>query len=566
MNGEITSPKSSLGNNLLVVFFLILSLGGIVFNLIFQKIIRIMLSMQGLETDVIENIGRHFTLIGTGVTITGIVMFLCVARFLSGRITGPMNQLTKKMVSLAEGKWDTRIKMDSNDELGQLAEGFNFMAERIEESLQKLKIAKEYTDNIVRSVPSILIVLSNRLTILSTNMAYEKLKEQFPKLTYQQFIQQLEEEIQKNLKTGETMRKEIVIIPEEAEISLIFSVMVSRIGDSGPEDKEEKARILLTITNITERIRMKEMVLQSKQDWEDTFNTIPDMITIHDKDFNIIHANKAAQVILNLPDFNFTAANKCFKYYHGTENPPAGCPSCECLKTSESATFEVFEPHLNKFIEIRSIPRINSNNKMIGLIHIVRDISLKKETEKEHNQLLAAITKAKIEWEMTFDSAMEFIVLTDKELLVTRCNKSFSDYVGEPIDNIVGNYCHDFFPCSEEQVKECKEIIKSNRKLRSKSELKTDSGRWLSVSHRPVHDDTGRLLKSLIIATDITEFKTAQQKIRESEEELKKKVADLEKFYDLAIGRELRMKELKKEIKRLEARLTQDAAHESVKG
>ncbi|MDP3296062.1 MAG: PAS domain-containing protein [Thermodesulfovibrionia bacterium] len=48
---------------------------------------------------------------------------------------------------------------------------------------------------------------------------------------------------------------------------------------------------------------------------------------------------------------------------------------------------------------------------------------------------------------------------------------------------------------------------------------------------------------------DITERKKA-------EEEIKKKVRELEEFYEMAVNRELRMKELKKEIKRLEEKLS----------
>ncbi|MFZ3136293.1 MAG: hypothetical protein WA126_02750 [Thermodesulfovibrionales bacterium] len=39
------------------------------------------------------------------------------------------------------------------------------------------------------------------------------------------------------------------------------------------------------------------------------------------------------------------------------------------------------------------------------------------------------------------------------------------------------------------------------------------------------------------------------------EKELKKRVKELEEFYDMAIGRELRMKELKEEIERLKGEL-----------
>jgi PAS domain S-box-containing protein len=132
----------------------------------------------------------------------------------------------------------------------------------------------------------------------------------------------------------------------------------------------------------------------SKQDWENTFNTITDMITIHDKDFNIVLANKAASKILGLPALS-VSKEKCFKYYHGKEQPPQGCPSCECLKTGRPELFEIYEPHLKMFLEIRAIPRFDKNNRLTGLIHVARDITERKKAEKEiiQTQKLSSLGK-----------------------------------------------------------------------------------------------------------------------------------------------------------------------------
>jgi len=46
-----------------------------------------------------------------------------------------------------------------------------------------------------------------------------------------------------------------------------------------------------------------------------------------------------------------------------------------------------------------------------------------------------------------------------------------------------------------------------------------------------------------------------QGELRNREKELKKKVKELEEFYDMAVGRELRMKELKEEIEELREEL-----------
>lgn len=139
--------------------------------------------------------------------------------------------------------------------------------------------------------------------------------------------------------------------------------------------------------DVTERKKLEEELFRSQQDWEYTFNSITDMVTVHDKDFNIILANKAAEKMLGLPILDKAMDRKCFEYYHGTDHAPEGCPSCGCLGSAAPATFEVFEPHLNMFVEIRAIPRLDSSGNLIGLIHVVRDITGRKKAEAERESL-----------------------------------------------------------------------------------------------------------------------------------------------------------------------------------
>ena len=133
-------------------------------------------------------------------------------------------------------------------------------------------------------------------------------------------------------------------------------------------------------TEIAEREKMQEEIIQSKKDWEDTFDIMTDAITIHDKDFNIIKSNKSAEKFLDLP-FSKDKNAKCYKYYHRTDCPIEDCPSCDCLKTGIPANFELYEPHLKKNIEIRAMPKFDSKNNIIGTIHVVRDITERKQME-----------------------------------------------------------------------------------------------------------------------------------------------------------------------------------------
>src|SRR5208283_1093251 len=64
------------------------------------------------------------------------------------------------------------------------------------------------------------------------------------------------------------------------------------------EDGNKKA--LIFIENLTEQKKAENILRQAKQDWENTFNSIADMITIHDRDFTILQANTSAQESLHL--------------------------------------------------------------------------------------------------------------------------------------------------------------------------------------------------------------------------------------------------------------------------
>jgi PAS domain S-box-containing protein len=156
---------------------------------------------------------------------------------------------------------------------------------------------------------------------------------------------------------------------------------------------EGKRSLTGIFRDVTERRRAELVISQGKQDWEDTFDTITDMITIHDENFTILRSNKAAASILGLPWLEVGRA-KCYDYYHGAGGPPADCPSCESLRSNEPTIQERYEPHLGRFLEIHAIPRKDAQGRTIGLIHVVRDITERKRAEEERAALEARLREA----------------------------------------------------------------------------------------------------------------------------------------------------------------------------
>jgi PAS domain S-box-containing protein len=294
------------------------------------------------------------------------------------------------------------------------------------------------------------------------------------------------------------------------------------------------------ILNSTDLAPEKELMLQTIQEWKDTFNAITDMITIHDREFNIIYANKAAEKILKLP-FSECAARKCFRYYHGADAPPDGCPSGNCSKTGHPVCFEAFEPNLNMFLEIRAVPRFNRNGQVAGTIHIVRDISSRKKIERD-------LKAATADWESTFDSVPELILIIDRGLNILRCNRRFAKFAGKSPEETDGCKCKDFFQCSGLQAENCMEQIRRGDSMQI--EMQTRCGQWFKINHQPVLDGGKESGNTIIVATDITDLKKTQEYLISSKSELQERVRELERFYEMAVDRELRMAGLKKELKK----------------
>jgi len=127
---------------------------------------------------------------------------------------------------------------------------------------------------------------------------------------------------------------------------------------------------------------LQGVIEKAKKEWQDTFDSITEVITIHDTDFNIVRANRAASHKLGL-SFREILGRKCYSAYHGKDEPPEFCPCFAVLKTGHPVTAEFFEPHMNCFVELKAMPRLDRNNNVIGMVHIVSDITDRKTAEQE---------------------------------------------------------------------------------------------------------------------------------------------------------------------------------------
>jgi len=319
--------------------------------------------------------------------------------------------------------------------------------------------------------------------------------------------------------------------------------MIKNSDKSREELLQEMEEMNLRVSELESKHKIAdELILQSISNWEDTFNNITDMITIHDINFNIIFANKAAEQMLQLPLLDISN-KKCYKYYHGKESAPKGCPSCACLKTEKPDSFEIYEPHLKKFVEIRAMPQFNSKKELIGLIHIVRDISDRKRMEdalqkahdkmEEHvnertaellmtnKELLSEIAernkveqalqgsesrfkKLSQEFNVLLDAIPDCLVLLSPDLEIMWANKAAEHELGTDQSGPKGHHCDKVCSNFSTNNKNCPTLKSFTSGREETAQIATPDGRFLDVRAFPLTDDAGKVKSVMEVARDIT--------------------------------------------------------------
>ncbi|MCB2181551.1 MAG: transporter substrate-binding domain-containing protein [Desulfobulbaceae bacterium] len=137
--------------------------------------------------------------------------------------------------------------------------------------------------------------------------------------------------------------------------------------------------------DVTTRKKAEDDVVHAKEQWEATFDSIPDLITIQDMEMRIIRANKATIECMALQESD-VIGRKCYEVIRGDSK---ACPDCPETKTIADKTghIEIIEhKNLEKIFLVTSSPILNRNNEPEYIVHVAKDITQQKKLEEELSQ------------------------------------------------------------------------------------------------------------------------------------------------------------------------------------
>jgi PAS domain S-box-containing protein len=183
----------------------------------------------------------------------------------------------------------------------------------------------------------------------------------------------------------------------------IESLMGRLEGSKGiPPDLEEVlAELRIVISDLGNQLAFADDVrpaYQAAQEWELTFDSVPDMIAILDEQHHIKRINASMARRLG-SDPERLIGMTCFTCLHGTDHSISGCPHSLTLRDGKEHFAELHEDHINADLLVSTTPIVDERGKIVGSVHVARDITERKRSEvalKAANEELLRFNQAMV--------------------------------------------------------------------------------------------------------------------------------------------------------------------------
>ncbi len=395
-----------------------------------------------------------------------------LSHLLSGLITAPVRAMKEQVEDITEGRLTGPVEVRPGDELEGLAKAFNAMRHSLGETCERLERSAKRYRGLIHTAPDAVFLLDPEArSIVEANNAAAALTGYSRDELLQLSIDSVHPHncegdcagiltlasggIREECRNTIIKRKDKVVVPvditasrvetEQGEFVLCFMRDISeraaleKVRNDYTVDLELKVRERTAELegSVKELEASKNAVMglldtveMSKKEWEETFDSIPDPIFVHDREFRVIKCNMAYQRLAGLP-FQDIVKRPYYEVYPLMKGPFSICGKEKngyCRVEEEEISLEE-----ESTFRLRYIPLRDSHGRFTYSLHLMEDISEEKknilriEQEMAVNRQLLKIAEATAKT-TNIDLLLKQIVSCVKEIL---CADIVAAYLGD---------------------------------------------------------------------------------------------------------------------------------------
>jgi two-component system sensor histidine kinase VicK len=211
-------------------------------------IIYLMSSMKSIYDTISSTKTILLTATLLSLMVTGVLGFA-----LSKTITGPIQEVTKRAASLAQGDFEQKIEVKSDDEIGKLTNMFNFLTMRLKDTMEEISDEKEKLEAILINMADGVIALNEEGVVIHINPVARQMLSLDEDITGKSFSPELEKLLNidiKQLSNEDFDSSETLIKTKDAILKYIYAPL------------KRKNRIvghILVFQDITKQHRLETM-------------------------------------------------------------------------------------------------------------------------------------------------------------------------------------------------------------------------------------------------------------------------------------------------------------------
>jgi PAS domain S-box-containing protein len=141
-------------------------------------------------------------------------------------------------------------------------------------------------------------------------------------------------------------------------------------------------RLMGVTMDITGRKLMEGKIRMAAEEWQTTFDAIPDIVMILDKEFRIVRINAAAKSFFGIP-LDEIIGKQCFDLMHGNDNPVNFCSFVKTLESKGHEEAEFHDESRDRWFHIATDPIVDADGDVGHVVHTLKDITELKKAEAE---------------------------------------------------------------------------------------------------------------------------------------------------------------------------------------
>jgi two-component system NtrC family sensor kinase len=300
----------------------------------------------------------------------------------------------------------------------------------------------------------------------------------------------------------------IVMVPVRGKKSVIgiLSLGTRHWRSYTPEDLEFLETSANQLGIAVENIRLMEQVMRSQRQWVNTFDSIQDVILVHDAGFKIMKVNQAMVTRLKMapPD---VVGKQCENVLPKGPEAWKNCPYCA---RGDVDFVEGPDPCFGGYSLVSTSSYTDQNSKQKGTIHVIRDTTERRAAEEKYRLL--------------FEQVQEGVFVSTPEGKLIDCNDAFVQMLGyntrEELTAL--NIENEIYAVPEQRDTFRREIEKHNYVRNFEVTMRRKDGSIMIAveSSFASRDAFGKIDRYQGFLLDMTEKKRAEEEIRRRNREL----------------------------------------------